>query len=91
MADFLRFFVALAVNLVDIKLHWSARLGFGQGDAGLALIFAAAIFVRNLAHFIGFKEQDLCHAFIGVDFGGQGRGIGKLQCDMALPILAQMA
>lgn len=42
--------------------------GFGQGDPGLALVFAAPVPVRHVAHFIGFEEQHLGYALVGIDF-----------------------
>lgn len=46
------------------------RLGFGEGDAGLALVFAAAVGVGGFAFFVGFEEEHLCDAFVSVDFCG---------------------
>ena len=34
----------------------------------------------------GFQEDHLRHAFVGVDLGGQRRGVGELQRDVALPL-----
>jgi hypothetical protein len=56
-----------------------------QCDAVLALVFAAAIFVGGLADFVGLEEDDLGDAFVGVDFGGEGGGVGEFEGDVAFP------
>ena len=60
--------------------------GFGESDAGLPLVFPAAVLVRGLAHFAGLKEDHLRHALVGVDFRRQRRGVGEFQRDVALPL-----
>src|SRR6185437_8324115 len=43
-----------------------------KGHALLALILAAAILVTGFAFLVGFEEQHLRHALVGVDFCGRG-------------------
>ena len=59
--------------------------GFRQGNAGLTHVFAVAVFVGSFADFVALEEEDLRHAFAGVDFGGQGGGVGKLEGNVAFP------
>ena len=47
----------------------------GQCDPLLAHIFARPVGIADLARFIALQEQELARAFIGVDFGGQGRRV----------------
>ena len=61
------------------------RSGLGQGDAHLALVLAAAIFIAGFAHFVGFKEQHLRAAFASVNLGRQRRGVAELQRHIAFP------
>lgn len=51
----------------------------------LALVFAAAVFVGGFADFVGFEEEDLGDAFVGVNLGGHGGGVGEFQCHVAFP------
>ena len=52
----------------------------------LLLVFPLLIGVTGLALLIGFEEQDLCDALIGIDLGRQRRGIRDLERDKALPL-----
>jgi len=65
------------------------RLRSRQGHAALALVFAAAVGVAGGADFVGFEEQHLGHAFVGVDLGRQWCGVGKLQGHVAFPFRLQ--
>lgn len=58
----------------------------GQGDAALALILATAVGVGHFALLVGFEEEHLRHALVGVDFCGQGRGVRELQGYMPFPL-----
>ena len=62
-----------------------SALRLGQGNAGLSHVFAFAVFVGGFAHFVALKEEDLRHAFAGINFGGQRRGVGKFQRHIAFP------
>lgn len=57
-----------------------------QRDAALALVFAAAILVGGFADFVGFEEDYLGDAFVGVDLCRKGRRVGELECDVAFPL-----
>ena len=48
-------------------------------------VFAVAVFVGSFADFVALEEEDLCHAFAGVDFGRQGGGVGKFEGNVAFP------
>ena len=50
------------------------------------MILATAIRVRGFTNLIRFKEQHLRHTFVGVDLGGQWRGVGELQRHMPFPL-----
>src|SRR6478609_594824 len=65
--------------------HNAKESGTRQRDAALALILAATIGVRRLAHFIAFQEQHLRAAFASVNLGGQRRGVREFQRDVAFP------
>ncbi len=52
----------------------------------MALIFAAAIFVGGFADFVGFKEENLGDAFVGIYLGGERGGVGELKGDVAFPL-----
>src|SRR5229473_6434807 len=56
-----------------------------QRHALLSLVLPAAVLVGGLADFVGFDEDDLGHALVGVDLGRQRRGVGELQRDVPLP------
>src|SRR5207302_4480036 len=60
-------------------------LDLGQRDAPLSLVLPAAVFVGGLADFVGFDEDDLGHALVGVDLGRERRSVGELQRDVSLP------
>lgn len=62
-----------------------SALRLGQGNAGLPHVFAVAVFIRSFAHFVALEEEDLRHAFAGIDFGGQRRGVGEFQRYIAFP------
>src|SRR5689334_13618430 len=59
--------------------------GLRQRDAALALVFAAAVAVADVADFVGLQEQHLRHAFVGVDLRRQRRGVGELQRHVTFP------
>ena len=59
--------------------------GARQGDAGLSLVFARAVFVGDGAGLVGLEKQHLRDAFVRVDFRRQRRGVGKFQRDVAFP------
>src|SRR6185312_380290 len=67
-------------------LGWSS---LREGHALLALVLAAAVLVAGRTHLVGFQEQHLRDALVGVDLCGQRRGIGKLERHMALPLRFQ--
>ena len=52
----------------------------------LALVFAATVFVRHIAHFVTLEEQYLRAALARVNFGGQWRGVAEFQRHIALPL-----
>ena len=60
-------------------------LRLGQGNAGLPHVFAFAVFIGGFAHFVALEEEDLRHAFAGIDFGGQRRGVGEFERHIAFP------
>ena len=62
------------------------HLGSGQRDTPLTLILTAPICIAGLTDLVGFKEQHLCNTLVGVDLRRQGRGVGKLQRNVALPL-----
>lgn len=59
-----------APGLTESCLLYPEYLHFGQRHAVLPLIFSTAILVRGFAHFVGFEEQHLCHALVGINLGG---------------------
>ena len=61
-------------------------LGFRQCHSPLTLVLASPILVRGLTNLIRLKEQHLRHTFIGVNFGGQRRGIGKFESYVTFPL-----
>jgi len=69
-------------RVCDVK----GRSGGRKRDAALSLVLSAAVGVRNLTFLVGFEEEHLGDALIGVDLGGQGRGVGELQGHVALPL-----
>src|SRR3954470_21151676 len=79
---------APAPNRVNNPLQKTAS-DLGQGDALLALVFAAAVAVRGLADLVGLDEDDLRHALVGVDLGGQRSGVGELERHVPLPLRLQ--
>src|SRR6185369_15685351 len=66
-------------------LKRSIPLHLRQRHAALSLVFAAAIFVRGFADFVGFEEDHLGDALVGVDLCGQWRGVGELERYVAFP------
>src|ERR1700722_16812751 len=72
-----------------VSYLWDRTLGLRQCHAALALVLAAAIPVRGLADFVGFEEQHLRHALVGVDLRRQRGRIGKLQGDVPFPLRFQ--
>ena len=52
-------------------------------------IFAGTVSITDVTRFVAFQKQKLAGAFIGVDFGGQGAGVGKFQRHMAFPFRFQ--
>ena len=44
-----------------------------------------AVFVGSFADFVALEEEDLRHAFAGIDFGGQRGSVGKLEGHVAFP------
>src|SRR5690606_41189944 len=61
-------------------------LGARQGDTLLTLIFAAAIAIRSFTNFVAFKKQHLRTSFTGINFCGQGGGVGKLERYVPFPL-----
>ena len=59
---------------------------FGQRDAPLALVLAAAVLVRGLADLVRLEEDHLRDALVGVDLGRQRRGVRELERHVALPL-----
>src|SRR4029077_12336354 len=57
-----------------------------QGDAALALVLAGLVAVGDFAGLVALQEQELRGAFVGVYLGGQRRGVGEFQGDVALPL-----
>ena len=49
------------------------------------MVFATTVFIGCLANFITLEEQHLGAAFASINFGRQGRGVGKLQRDKPFP------
>src|ERR1700730_1036021 len=60
--------------------------GFRQCYSPLSHVLATAIPIGRRADFIGLEKQHLRDAFVGVDLGGQWRGVGKLERDVAFPL-----
>src|SRR5690625_2835884 len=78
------------VRMVDGRMASVTRCsGLRQGHAALALVFAAAIGIAGVAHFVGFEKQHLRHALVGVDARRQRRGVGKFQRHVAFPFRLQ--
>ena len=61
------------------------QLYFWQDNRLLVLVLALLVSVGDFALLVGFEEQHLGDAFVGVDASGQGRGIGDFECDETLP------
>jgi hypothetical protein len=57
----------------------------GEDDAGLGLVFAFFVFVGDFTLFVGFEEQDLAEALVGVNLCGQRCGVADLEGDEAFP------
>src|SRR5690348_18495491 len=57
----------------------------GKCNASLPLILAATILVTGLADLVGFQEQHLRDALVGVDFRRQRGGVGEFQRHVAFP------
>src|SRR6185295_1163641 len=59
----------------------------GERNALLTLVLATAVAVRSLTDVIrvGFKKDDLRHAFVGVDLGRQRCSVRELQRHEAFP------
>ena len=55
------------------------------GEAGLALVFAAAVFVGDVAVLVGFEEDDLADAFADVDAQGEVGEVAELDDEAARP------
>src|ERR1043166_7974665 len=56
-----------------------------QGDPALAHVLAGAVGIADLARLVALEEQELAGALVGVDLGGQRRGVRELEGDVALP------
>src|SRR5258706_6703500 len=70
-----------------VTARYSSNLG--ERHALLALVLAAAIGVRGLAHLVGLEEEHLGDALVGVDLRRERRGVGKLEGDVPLPLRFQ--
>ena len=57
-----------------------------QDDAGLALILPLAVLVAGLAELAALQEKELGDALVGIDLGGQGRGVADLDGQYPLPL-----
>src|SRR5215472_13484253 len=57
-----------------------------QDDSLLSLVLAFAVGVAGFADFVGFEEDDLAEAFVGVDAGRQWRCVRNLERDETLPL-----
>lgn len=58
---------------------------FGEGQAALILVLATLVGVALFADFISLKEDELCDAFVGVNFGGERGGVADFECHLAAP------
>src|SRR4051812_15106328 len=75
-------------KLHDVALPLAGKCSdLGERDALLTLVLASAVAVRSLADVIRvrFKENNLCHAFVGVNLRGQWGGVREFQRHEALP------
>lgn len=78
------------------SIRWPLRPTYGSshknlqksqarvGEAGLALVFAAAVFVGDIAVF-GFEEDDLADAFVDVDAEGEVCEVAEFDDEAARP------
>jgi hypothetical protein len=66
-------------------LQPTRRLQPRVGEAGLALVFAAAVFVGDIAVFVGFEEDDLADALADVDAQGEVGEVAELDDEAARP------
>ena len=55
------------------------------GEAGLALVFAAAVFVGDVAVVVGFEEDYLADAFVDVDAEGEVCEVAEFYDEAARP------
>ena len=55
------------------------------GEAGLVLVFAAAVFVGDVAGFVGFEEDDLADAFVDVDAEGEVGEVAEFDDEASRP------
>jgi len=61
------------------------RLGFRECYAYLTLVFATAVFVAGLTHFIALKKEYLCASLACINLGGQWCGVTELKRHIAFP------
>ena len=57
----------------------------GEDDTALGLVLALFVFVAYLAGLVAFEEEYLAEALVGVDFGGERRGVADLKSDETFP------
>lgn len=76
-----------ALYASDFALYASAdkRLQPRVGEAGLALVFAAAVFVGDVAVLVRFEEDDLADAFVDVDAEGEVGEVAQLDDEAPRP------
>src|SRR5215218_11082451 len=55
------------------------------GEAGLALVFAAAVFVGDVAVVVGFEEDDLADTLADVDAEGEVGEVAELNDEAPRP------
>ena len=62
--------------------------GYSLGSVSVCwrLVLALLVGVRDLARLVALEEEHLGDALVGVDLGGQRRGVGDLEGDDALPL-----
>src|SRR5207253_4315840 len=63
-----------------------ASLQARQCHTLLTLILSFLVLVGHLWFFLSLEKEHLSNAFVGVDLGGEWRGVGDLQRDESLPL-----
>src|SRR5438132_5338968 len=75
-----------SIVTVSWTMGVSGSSDLGQGEDLLGLVLALLVRVGGLGLLVALEEEHLGDALVGVDLGGQGRGVRDLERDDALPL-----